>query len=354
MRHESIKIVVALVVAGVIASVGYAAFKSGLYYQLMIKEATGYITFTAHEEGTDRNYPHGYDVATGEFIELSNDSDTFYIQTELTGDSLSYIQAPYLERTPDDLYYPYEGSPQIVSGDYVVELGVINPSDLSKSSVSEIFTFHALSRVLTDATSPEFYFAPENYQDSDSWAIYVADMVSEEVTELAKGHSPAWSPDGEYLFYLSVDGVNVFEVATRMTWSIASLPERLPTPMSSLEVSDDGQTLYVLTTSVAISPDRLFIYDISTLIGSDLTNANLELKRVADMPEGKHTDLSLSPDENFASVVTYGEGYFELHSLNLQTNTIQKQTLFKWDGLEKYYHYPHASWTVLSPVLVEE
>jgi hypothetical protein len=350
MQHNSIKIAGALVIAAVIAAVGYTAFIFGALpgVKKEMAGATGYITFTAHEEGTDRSYPHGYDVTTGEFIEIPNDEDTYYIETSLAV-LPAYIQAPYLERAPDDMYYPYEGSPSLIYGDATVVLDVVNPSNLSKSSASEKFAFHALSRTLTSATEPDFYFAPENYQDSENWAIYVADTETEEVSELAKGHSPVWSEDGKFLFYLSVDGVNLYEVSSRMTWSIASLPDRLPTPVSSLSISEDGNTLYVLTTSRAVSPDRLFVYDLGSVFTSELAYVDLVLKRMIDMPEGSHTGLAVSPDENYASVVTYGQGFFEMYSLNLQTEEVQKELLFKWDGLKKYYHYPHASWATLSP-----
>jgi hypothetical protein len=357
MQHNSIKIAAALVVAAVIAAVGYTAYQFGslpdrisdILPSKQIVPASGYITFTAHEEGTDRNYPQAFDVTAGEFIEIPNSEDTFYIESEPNSSGYAYIQAPYLERAPDDLYYPYEGSPMLISGDDTVVLGVINPSNLSKSSSDEKFAFHALSRILTSTTEPEFYYAPENYQDSENWAIYVVDTELEEVSELAKGHSPVWSSDGRFLFYLSVDGLNLFDVSSRMTWSIASLPERLPTPASSLSLSKDGNTLYVLTTSTAVSPDRLFVYDVSSIADADFENVELNLKRMIDMPEGKHSGLDVSPDENYASAVTYGAGFFEVHSFNLQTSEIQKETLFKWSGLKKYYHYPYASWTTLSP-----
>ena len=146
-----------------------------------------------------------------------------------------------------------------------------------------------------------------------------------------------------------MNGVSLYEVSTGMSWSMAELPERLPTPASSLALSSDGDELYVLTTAYAISPDKLFVLDVESLSAADLSNTVFSVKKNMDLPEGNHHDFTLSPDNNYAAVTTYGDGYFELHSLNLQTKELSKRTLFRWSGIEKYYHYPYVNWTSLSP-----
>jgi len=349
--QRTFKFTIAAVIAILIGGTAYVFLDNE--NSLVMTEPTGYITFSALEESTNRNYPHAFNVASGEFVSIQNDKETFYIETEPVENEYSYIQAAYLERSDDDPYYPYAGSPVLVSPNATLELDVINPGKLSKSPVGEIYTFEALSRVLTDSTDPSFYFASDNYQDSLNWSIYIADPINKQVFEHTRGHSPVWSKDGSYIFYLSVSGLNVFELASGMSWSIASLPERLPTPVSSLALSSNGDELFVLTTATAITPDRLFVYDVSDLSTQQLNNVDLKLKRIVDMPEGNHLDFVLSPDANHAVVTTYGDDYFELHLLNLQTTQISKELLFRWDGLEKYFHYPFVSWTNLSPTMFD-
>jgi hypothetical protein len=350
MQNNSIKLIAAGTIAAVLAVVGYTMLQSGAV-QMPKKdvEPFGQISFLAQEADTLRNYPQGYDVLTGEFLSVENNSDTFYIQT-LADDSAASLQAPYFERENDDLYYPYSGSSRIVQGDGEIELAdIINPSQLSWSPQAEKFVFHALSRTYTNSTDPDEYFASDNYLDSYNWAIYSADMKSGEVTELAAGHSPVWSPDGRYILFLTVNGVSLYEVSTGMSWSMAELPERLPTPASSLALSSDGDELYVLTTAYAISPDKLFVLDVESLSAADLSDTVFSVKKNIDLPEGNHFDFVLSPDDNYAVVTTYGEDSFTLHTLNLQTENVVKDTLFQQAGLKKYYHFPNVSWTDLSP-----
>lgn len=354
MQNHSVKIIVAGTIAVLFVVVAYTMFQSKFQSNTFPANEkndppTGQILFVAQEQGTYRNYPHVYDVVTEEFVPVQNDSATYYIQT-LADETAASLQAPYFEREGDDLYYPYEGDPLITYGEKKIELqDIVNPSQLSWSSEADRFVFHALSRKWTNSTEADVYYAPENYQDSNNWAIYSADPASGEVIELGSGHSPVWSPDGRYILFLTVNGVSLYEVSTGMSWSMAELPERLPTPASSLALSSDGDELYVLTTAYAISPDKLFVLDVESLSAADLSNTVFSVKKNMDLPEGNHHDFTLSPDNNYAAVTTYGDGYFELHSLNLQTKELSKRTLFRWSGIEKYYHYPYVNWTSLSP-----
>jgi Tol biopolymer transport system component len=350
MQNNSIKLIAAGAIAAVLAVVGYTMLQSGaVQVPKKVVDPTGQILFLAQEAESLRNYPQTYDVLTGEFQSVENNPDTFYIQALADGTNAS-LQAPYFKRDDDDLYYPYTGSPSIVQGDAEVELSdIINPSQLSWSPQAEKFVFHALSRKYTNSTEPDEYYASENYLDSYNWAIYSADVNSGEVTELAAGHSPVWSPDGRYILFLTVQGVSLYEVSTGMSWSMAELPERLPTPASSLALSSDGNKLYVLTTAYAVSPDKLFVLDVQSLAAADLSETVFSVQKNMDLPEGNHFDFALSPDDNYAVVTTYGEDSFALHTLNLQTEQIIKDTLFEQSGLEKYYHFPNVSWSNLSP-----
>jgi len=349
MKNNSLKVMITLSVAGIMAAVGYLLLDFGGSESIQTpSDPTGFITFTAHESGTDRNFPQIYDVVNKEFLSPTNNSDTFYIQT-VPGQITAYIQAQFFERTPADMSYPFTGNPQLVRGSDSLELNVISPGELSWSSEAQQFTFHGLSQNITRSTEPGYYFAPENYQNSANWGVYTADLQTGVVQEIVSGHSPVWSVDGEYVFYLTVSGVHVYEISSGLSWAVISLPERLPTPASSLAVSSDGGTLHVLTTAAAISPDRLFLYDVSTLNEIDLANASFQLLRMVNLPDGKYGDYTISPDDNYASVISYGSGSFKTHLLNLQTEKMTMELEFEWLGLEKYYHYPYLSWTTLSP-----
>jgi hypothetical protein len=356
MHTNVLKVVIVLIIAGLLAALGYlvVTFNGPTASQTAFVDPTGFLVFSALETGTNRNYPHAYDIESKEFVAIPNDQNTYYIQT-LPGESYSYIQASFAERAPEDMQIPYDGNSELVTEDAVIELdNVVNPGELSWSPAAEKYIFHALSREYTNATEPNVYFSTENFQDSSNWGVYVVDPISEQVTEIVAGHSPVWSADGKYIYYLSVSGLNSYEVSSGLVSPIATLTERIPTPSSSMALSEDGNSLFILITAYTVSQARLFEYDVSVLGESNRTDIDLPLLRQIDLLERDYFDLTLSPDTNFAAVTTYGNEKFEVHTLNLQSNSLDQEMVFSWSGIDKYFHFPQVSWVDLSPVVTSE
>lgn len=310
-----------------------------------LTEPTGYIHFIAQDKETSRSYPMLFSFAEEGFVEVPQEEGTYY--ADIVGSRASsnpvYIQAPYKKSEEDDRGYPYEEGPFLAEGDKQIEIPVINPQNTRWSEENSAYLFTGLGSEFVANTPDDELFAFHNYSYPRNWSIY---MVREkqasisDVEEVVTGVQPAWSPNENIFYYLNDPGIRAYDMETQRDYLLAEMEERLPTTNSSLEISQDGTRLYVLS-SVAVHPnDSLFVLEIAENDPLSLTF----LDKI-DLPDagGTYTDLTISPDGNHAGFVEYNEDeltmYFKIIYLNQKSPV--PETVFTWDNLSDKY-YPHA------------
>lgn len=80
---------------------------------------------------------------------------------------------------------------------------------LAWSEASGLLAFAALDFI--EETETE---TATTTSDADLWAVYVVDPSTKEVTKIADGLDPQWSPDGTSLVYFGYDGLYQYTLAT--------------------------------------------------------------------------------------------------------------------------------------------
>ncbi len=306
---------------------------------------SGYVHFLAQDAESARSFPLLFSFAEADFVEVPHQESMYYVDIVDTQRSYqpNYMQAPYEKLDEDQFGYPHADPPFLTVSDKPVDVPIINPQNTRRSEENSAYLFTGLGSEFVANTRYEELFTSTNYSNTQNWSIYLMPSTqasSSEIQELVAGAQPAWSPEEDIFYYLSDPGIRAYDLETQQERLLTQMFGRLPTTNSSLEISPDGTRLYVLSSVSALPNDRIFVYEIAQDDPFDL-----ELLDTIDLPGagGTHTDLTISPDGNYAGFMEYNEDEYTMYFkvIKLRAEAAVPETVFTWDNLSKKY-YPHA------------
>ena len=313
-------------------------------------EPSGYVYFTALNNSDDRrSVPMEYSFSDDTVEEIENDTDLHYAVTAPSELGWLHFTAPYVARENDDARPAFNTYLSLELPDSTIEPQVIMPGGIDTLDASGQIAFHGLSRSFADGTGHDDVFAGDDFLHIPNWSIYyIDDVESEEVHEVESGVSPVWNSDGTILYYVNMQGVMQYDVSSGLTEQITRFAEGsdiFNTSGVRLALSDDDSKLYVSYLSATAEDDFVVLYELE----EDAPSANFV--RQYDLPPGTYTQMTLSPDENFAGFMIYDsvrDNSITFKALDVTSEEVLIEEVFTIDTFG-YYFTPQPVWAASRP-----
>lgn len=303
----------------------------------------GYVYFTQLDNAEDRRaIPFRYDFADHSYEEIHAADETYYLASYPLLSKTINITAPHVAREGDDIRAAYDTYPSISFGEEVFEPRVIMPGKLVVSDSSDGIAFHGLSRDFGENLPHGETFVGDSFLDIENWTIYYThDDDYEELRELESGVNPVWNNDATALYYVGKQGVMRYDIQSGLSEQVTSYVTNdiFNTSGVRLKVSDEEDVLYKTFLSSTAEDDFIAIYEL------DDNEVFAEFKRQYELPAGTHTEMTLSPQSNFAGFVVQSENpsLTKFRIVDLTSEDLIYEDVFTFDTFG-YFINPVPVW----------